>query len=157
MSVRLGDRLPPQVMDLFAPAGRERPEGQCFLLVTVDPDGCPRPCMLSVGDLYPRDDRHLRAGVWPGSRTTANLDDGRPALLVLAAPPDVFHVRLAPVRLPDAPGSPSARFECTVTSVDRDGHEGLPVTRPMWFAARPDMRDEVLAQWRDQHAALLWS
>ncbi|GAA0416683.1 hypothetical protein [Streptomyces luteireticuli] len=155
MSVRIGDRLPPPVLQLFGPAESERPEGQCFLLVTVDVDGCPRPCMLSVGDLCPLDDRRLRAAVWPGSRSTANLDSGRPALLTLAAPPDVFHVRLTPARLPDAPGSPLARFEFTVTGVDRDGHEGMPVTRPMWFAARPDRREDVLALWREQRRVLL--
>ncbi|MGW2598832.1 hypothetical protein [Streptomyces klenkii] len=154
MSVRLGDRLPQSVQQLFAPSERERPEGQCFSLVTVDADGSPRPCMLSVGDLCPIGDRRLRAVVRPGSRTAANLGSGRSALLTLAAPPDVFHVRLTPARLPDAPGSPLARFEFTITSVDRDGHEGLPVTRPMWFAARPGRREDVLALWREQHRVL---
>ncbi|MCD9195160.1 hypothetical protein [Streptomyces albireticuli] len=155
MSVPLGDQLPRSVLRLFTPSERERPEGQCFLLVTVDADGCPRPCVLSVGDLCPIGDRRLRAAVRPGSRTAANLGSGRPALLTSAAPPDVFHVRLAPARLPDAPGSPLARFEFTVVSVDRDGHEGLPVTRPMWFAAHPERREDVLALWREQHRVLV--
>lgn len=150
MSTLVGTSLPAPVLDVLAPEERLRPEGQCILLVTVDPDAQPRPCLLSVGELLAMDDRRLRTAVWPHSRTTANLDRGSPVLLVLAAPPDTFHVRAVPRRLPAAPGSPLARFELDVTSVEVDGHDGLPVTQPMWFAAREDHRAAVLAMWRDQ-------
>lgn len=154
MSTSLGNRLPEPVMNLFAAGEREHAEGQCFILVTVDSDGQARPCLLSVGEMCTTDDRHLRASVWPDSQTTANLDTGNPALLVVAAPPDAFHIRATPQRLPTTPNSSLARFELTVTSVETDAHEGMPVTRPMWFAARDDLREKALAMWRDQHNAL---
>lgn len=156
MSTILGDRLPASVVDLFGIDERARPEGQCFLLITVDTDGQARPCLLSVGEMCTTDDRHLRALVWPTSRTAVNLDSGRPALLVVAAPPDAVHVRVAPRRLSAAPSSSLARFELTVTSVESDAHEGMPVTRPMWFATRDDLQEKVLAAWSCQHDALLY-
>jgi len=154
MSTVVGTTLPGPVLDVLAPEESLRPEGQCIVLVTVDPDGQPRPCLLSVGELLAMDDRRLRTAVWQTSRTTANLDRGSPALLVVAAPPDAFHIRTLPRRLPDAPPSPLARFELDVISVEVDGHDGLPVTQPMWFAAKDGYGPEVLAMWRRQHASL---
>jgi hypothetical protein len=154
MSTLLGNRLPAAVLSILATEARRQPQGQCIILVTVDSDGNARPCLLSVGEMLAVDDRTLRAVVWPGSMTTSNLDRGHPVLFVLAAPPDVFHVRATPTRLPDAPNSSLARFEFAVSSVDVDGHDGMPVTHPMWFAAREDLRDKVLAMWADQVDAL---
>ncbi len=154
MSAPLGDRLPTAVMSALSAAARERPEGQCVILVTVDPEGQARPCLLSVGELLAVDDRKLRAVIWPDSKTTQNLDSGRSALFTLACPPDVFHVRAEPRRLAAAPHSQLARFEFTVCSVEADTHSGMPVTQPMWFAARADLHDSVLVMWASQLDAL---
>ncbi len=148
--------MPPAVLSVFAPEARHRPEGQCVILVTVDPDGQPRPCLLSVGEMLAIDDRTLRAVVWKDSTTTANLDRGRPMLLMVAAPPDVFHVRASPSRLPAAPMSSLARFQLAVSTVEVDAHAGMPVTHPMWFAARPDLAATVLATWSEQLDALTY-
>jgi hypothetical protein len=110
MAKLLGNRLPAAVLSVLAAEARRQPQGQCILLVTVDPDGNACPCVLSVGEILAVDDRTLRAVVWPGGRTTGNFDRGHPALFVFAAPPDVFYARAAPTRLPDAPNSSLARF-----------------------------------------------
>jgi len=154
MAKLLGSRLPAAVLSVLAAEARRQPQGQCIILVTVDPDGNACPCVLSVGEMLAVDDRTLRVVLWPGSTTTGNLDRGHPVLFVFAAPPDVFYVRAAPTRLPDAPNSSLARFEFAVSSVEVDGHDGMPVTHPMWFAAREDLRDEVLAMWANQVDAL---
>lgn len=154
MSTVAGTSLPAPVMNILAPERRARPEGDCLLLVTVDPDGQARPCLLSIGEMLAVDERRLRALVWPDSTTAANLERGSATLFVFAAPPDVFHVRARPRRLPPAPGTSLARFEFDVTSVEVDGHDGMPVTQPMRFAARAGYRDEVLDMWRHQLDAL---
>lgn len=150
MSTLIGDRLPAHVREIFDVTERDRADGQCLLLITVDADGQPRPCLLSVGEMIATDSSTLRALTWPNSQTTANLERGLPVLLVLAVPPDVIHIRAIPSRLPDAPGSTLARFTFTIRTVEVDGHDGLPVTQPMWFAARPDLVDKTLTMWRAQ-------
>lgn len=154
MSSLLGPRLPAKVMALFEESQRANPDGQCLILVTVDPNGSPRPCLLSVGEMLALDDCTLRALVWRDSQTTANLRRGNPALFVLAVPPDAFHVRATPQQLPDAPSSSLARFEFTISSVEIDGHDGMPVAQPMWFTTRDDLRPKVLDMWAEQLEAL---
>jgi hypothetical protein len=153
MSKYVADALPEQVARALQLEG-ERTDGQCFPLVTVDQDGAPRPCLLSVGELLVVDDRRIRAVVWPDSRTTANLDRGGTVLLTCAVPPEVFHLRATPRRLPPAPECSLARFELEITSVEVDEHKGMPVTQPMWFATEPELEDKVRQMWREQHAAL---
>jgi hypothetical protein len=51
MSTVAGTSLPAPVMNILAPERRARPEGDCLLLVTVDPDGQARPCLLSIGEM----------------------------------------------------------------------------------------------------------
>ncbi|WP_433574799.1 hypothetical protein [Nocardia brasiliensis] len=137
-------------MRLFDSVARTRPEGQCFILVTADPDSTPRPCLLSVGEILVTDANHMRIAVWPNSRTTANLNRGTPVLLTCALPPDTFHVRAAPRPMAPVPAAHLVRFELTVTSVEQDVHVGLPVTRPMWFEATPDREAWLLEMWQAQ-------
>ncbi|MFF8430636.1 hypothetical protein ACF07Y_36960 [Streptomyces sp. NPDC016566] len=154
MSKTIGSAIPTAVLDMLTAREGDGAEGPCIIVITVDPDGQPRPCLLSPGELLVVDEQRLRAVVWPGSRTTANLDRGAAVLITVAAPPDVFHLRAVAERLPNAPDSQLARFTFTTTSVERDGHEGLPVTVPMWFAATTEARQEVLAMWEEQQRAL---
>jgi len=143
MSRFIGGAVPASVRQALARDQLSGASGQCIVLVTVDPNNQPRPCLLSVAELSVVDDRHLRAFVWPRTMTTANLDRGSTALFVLAAPPDVFHIRATARRLPDVQQIAQARFEFEVTSVEVDGHEGMPVTQPMSFAATEAFRDSV--------------
>lgn len=154
MSTFVADHLPAGLARLFASEERERAEGQCFILVTADQDYTPRPCLLSIGEILLIDDRHMRIAVWPDSRTTANLQRGNPVLMTCALPPDTFHIRARPRPLPPAPANDLVRFELEVSSVERDGHEGMPVTQPMWFAARDNLRETVREMWRNQVDAL---
>jgi isopentenyl-diphosphate Delta-isomerase len=124
ISVVLGESLPASAITAFAAEESERPGGQCFVLVTVDPDKLARPCMLSIGEVLAIDARRLRIIVWRDSRTTANLDRGDPILLVIAAPPDAFHIHAVPKRLKPRRG---ARWPCSSCSVEVDGHDGMPL------------------------------
>jgi hypothetical protein len=154
MSKLVGDRLPASLMSAVGTSTPTEPSGQCLILVTTDPDGTPRPCLLSVGETLAVDDRHVRVVVWPDSATTRNLDRGGVALLVCAVAPDVFHIRADPVRMAASPQCDLARFELTVRTVEVDHHAGMPVTCPMTFAAVAEASDQVLAMWRTQHEAL---
>ena len=60
MAKSLGDRLPQTVLRAFDGNDLEAKVGPAHLLVTVDPDGSPRPCMLSAGEVLAPDDRRLR-------------------------------------------------------------------------------------------------
>src|SRR4029450_7350934 len=51
MAKLLGDRLPETVLRAFDGHDLEAKVGPAHLLVTVDPDGTPRPRMLSAGEL----------------------------------------------------------------------------------------------------------
>jgi len=154
MSRLVGAAMPPELVAAVGTAAPVEPSGQCLVLVTTDPDGTPRPCLLSVGETLATGEARIRIAVWPDSGTTRNLDRGGVVLLTVAVPPEVFHIRATPVRLSGAPGSDLARFELAVRTVEVDGHAGMPVTAPMTFAAVPEARDEVLAMWRTQHEAL---
>ncbi|MGW4848112.1 hypothetical protein [Nocardia brasiliensis] len=154
MSILIADHLTLDLVRLFEPSERERAEGQCFLLVTTDPDNSPRPCLLSVGEILVTGVDRLRIVVWPNSRTTDNLNRASPVLLTCAIPPDIFHITALPQPLPLVPAAQLARFELTVSRVERDVHEGLPVTQPMWFAATTGREESLLEMWRDQLALL---
>ncbi|WP_285783134.1 hypothetical protein [Microbispora sp. NBRC 16548] len=144
------------MMALLSDDARQQPRGQCLILTTVDADGQPRSCLLSAAELLVVDRQRLRAVVWPDSATAANMGRGSPVLLLIAAPPDVFHIRAEPRRLPSAPASSLARFELLITAVEVDVHAGMPVISVMRFAARPQLSDHILRTWREQHAALVY-
>lgn len=152
MSTLHGNTLPPEVQALFEPVGDV--EGQCFLLATGDPDGTPRPCVLSAAEIAVKDPSTLRLLLWPTSRTTENLARGGTAVLTAVAPPAVFHIRLAPRDLPNTTPSGLSRFELSVTSVESDGHEGMPVVASMRFRVQPELAERTLALWRDQRREL---
>lgn len=154
MSQLLGEVLPPAALKELAPPVIDEAAGQCFVVVTVDPDGTPRPCLLSVGEMRAVSERAIRIAVWPDSATTANLRRSSTVLLVVAAPPDAFHVIAEPRELPTLPDIALARFELTVTSVSVDGHDGAPVSRPMEFRATAAFGPELLASWWAQAAAI---
>ena len=90
MSKPIGERMPTDVLAALDGSDLEAEVGRAYLLVTTDPDGAPRPCMVSAGELLAVDDRRLRVALWPGTRTGSNLARGGPVLLCFVAPGTVL-------------------------------------------------------------------
>jgi hypothetical protein len=151
---RIGDRLPEQILRAFDGEMLARKVGPAYVLLTGDADGTPRPCMLSAGEVLAVDDRHLRVGLWAGTRTTENLARGSSAVLVYVEPELVLYVRALPRTLPAAEGERLARFELEVTEVESDVHPGMPVTQPIAFRAVGRSAEDIAEGWARQLAAL---
>ena len=148
MSTHLGDYLPADFIAALNGRDLERKYGEAYIVLTTDPDGTARPCMLSAGEMLAVDDRTIRIALWPNGRTGANLRRGGRAVICLVAPNLVLYVRgrsreLASNREPEI-----ERFEVSVESVDSDSHEGLPVLHGIAFTSTPEVRATMLGQWR---------
>ncbi len=154
MATLIGDRLPPDLARLFAGDDLPTQVGVAYPLVTVDEPGTPRLSMLSAGELLAVGDRAIRVAMWPNTNTGVNLAAGRPALLCVVRPGSVHYVRGSGVRLEPPPAADVECFELTVTAVEVDGHEGMPVATPITFDTISPSRAEVLEMWRVQLAAL---
>ncbi|GAA4614625.1 hypothetical protein GCM10023195_63910 [Actinoallomurus liliacearum] len=154
MAESLGNRLPDELVQALGDEALVAPDQPAFLLITTDPDGAPRICMLSVGELFVRDERTLRVALWRGTRTARNLGRGGTVLLGAVSPGSVIYVRATPrhLTLPE-PTGPDC-FELTVTGVESDVHVGMPVTSGIMF--RPDEPDRAttLTAWRRQREIL---
>lgn len=154
MSTPLGDRLPPPVTTAFDGEDLRAKVGLGYLLVTVDVDGTPRPCMLSCGEVLAMGDRRLRLAVWPGTHTCVNLDRGTPCLFVFVAKGTVIHVRGRPVSLGALEEHHVECFDVGVSSVERDDHPGMPASDTFRFSVTDRPVGSVVAEWRDRLAAL---
>src|SRR5579875_2470447 len=93
MSTVIGNRMPASVLAAFDGERLGDKIGLGYLLVTSDPDGTPRPCMLSCGELLAPDDRRLRVAVWSGTHTGRNLARGSACLFCYVAEGVVLYVR----------------------------------------------------------------
>lgn len=149
MSKEIGDRLPAEILNAFDGEDLERKVGPAHMLLTVDEDGTPRPCMLSAGELLAVDERRLRIALWPRTRTAANLARGGRAVFCYVAERSVLYVRGPTSRLP-ADGSPLECFELVVESVESDEHAGMPVTSGITFAIERGDPARVVESWRRQ-------
>lgn len=154
MSELVGSRLPREILKALDGETLERKVGPAYLLVTVDADGTPRPCMLSAGEVLALDERRLRFALWSGSRTSENLAGTGRALFCYVAPRSVLYVRGATRALEVAPAVGLECFELAVDSVESDDHAGMPVTTGISFAVERDDPADVVAAWRRQLAAL---
>jgi hypothetical protein len=152
MATHIGDRLPDDLVALFDGTGLAAKVGPAYPLITVDSSGAPRLSMLSAGELLAMSDRTVRIGLWPGTNTGENLASGREALLCFVEPGSVRYVRGTAVRLAGPEGVDC--FELAVRSVESDSHDGMPVTTGITFDIVRPSRDEVLAAWQRQLAAL---
>jgi flavin reductase (DIM6/NTAB) family NADH-FMN oxidoreductase RutF len=154
MSKYLGERLPREVVNALDGRDLDGKYGETYLLLTADPEGAPRPCMLSAGEMLAIDDRKIRVALWPNGHTGANLRRGAQVVICFVAPNMVLYIHgrakeLAPGRDPEI-----ERFEIAVSSVDSDSHEGLPVLHGIAFTSAPDVRRTMLEQWRKVLSAL---
>ncbi|MGH7907291.1 MAG: hypothetical protein ACREP6_11755 [Candidatus Binataceae bacterium] len=148
MSQHLGDKLPPDFLSALDGRDLARKFGQTYILLTADPGGLPRPCMLSAGELLALDERTIRAALWPGGKTGANLRrDGR-IVICFVAPGVVLYVRGGATALGPCSNPDIERFQIKVDSVESDAHEGLPVVSGIVFTAAGDeVRRKMLDGW----------
>jgi hypothetical protein len=154
MSKLIGDRLPASVREAFDGTALKDRVGPAYLVVTPDPDGTPRPCMLSAGEVLAVDDRTLRFALWPGSRTSENLARGVPTLFCYVVPGEVLYLRGQSRSLEPAPGSKLERFEIAVTAIESDMHRGMPVTAGLRFEPAAMEPSELAEAWERQIEAL---
>lgn len=103
-------------------------------LLTVDPDGFPRVCMLSRGELWPEGDDLVV--VLAARRASANLERSRRATLLVVEEKQLVYVRLA------ASGARRAESGVLVARLVAEGVEedgvGVPL-HPMTFTSTQDL------------------
>jgi hypothetical protein len=154
MSKVISDRLPEEITSAFDGRDLESKIGPAHLLVTVDEDGTPRPCMLSAGEVLATADDRLRVILWTGSTTCRNLARGGAVLFCYVVGSDLYYVKGVPTALPQASSSKLERFEIAVQAVESDKHEGMPVTAGITFGIGDLDAAKVAAGWERQLAAL---
>jgi hypothetical protein len=154
MSKLVGDRMPEQVMQALDGASLEDKVGSAYLLVTRDPDGAPRPCMLSAGELLAVDSRRLRVALWPGTHTGENLAGGGPALFCFITAGTVLYLKGEPRALLGDARDGIDGFEIEITSVESDAHPGLPVTGGLTFGVEGIDLGDLVERWRSRLATL---
>jgi len=154
MSQITGAEVPDRVARLFDGRDLAGKLGLGFLLVTVDPDGRPRPCQLSAGEVLVTGSRAVRLGVWAGTSTARNLAAGSAVLVCVIVPGTVCYLRgrARPLQVPEE--LRLAGFELAVESAETDSHPGLPVTSGIRFEVTDPDPGTVLAGWADQLAAI---
>ena len=135
---------------MFDGANLEEKVGLGFLLISVDEDGSPRPCMLSVGEVLVTDSRTVRLGLWPGTRTVTNLARGGSTLFCFVTAGAVTYVGSHARPLQEPADATVSCFELSVDSVSTDLHAGMPVTAGITFAVEEPAFATVLSSWAGQ-------
>lgn len=153
MSTVVGTRLPGEILDRFNGNHLEDKVGLAYLLVTSDPDGTPRPCMLSAGEVLAPDDGHLRLALWH-SHTAENLSRGASCLFCYVAEGVVLYVRGRPASLGEIEGLDVECFEVEVSSVESDVHPGMPTADTIRFRIEEPSLSEVIREWQDRLSRL---
>jgi len=154
MSKVIGDQVPDVVASTFDGTDLAGKLGLGFVMVTVDPDGQVRPCMLSAGELLVVDRRTVRMGLWAGSSTSRNLTAGSSVLFCHVAEGVVFYLRGTAHPLAADPAAGLDCFELRVDRVETDSHDGLPVTSGITFTVVDPDPPAVLAMWERQLAVI---
>ncbi|MGH2540820.1 MAG: hypothetical protein ACRDGK_09885 [Actinomycetota bacterium] len=154
MTKPIGDRMPEEVVQAFDGRDLDRKIGPAYVLVTVDPSGAPRPCMLSAGEILAVDDRRLRVALWPKTHTVQNLEAGGPILFCYVAPDTVVYVRGRARSLGQDDATKLVRFEIEVESVESDTHAGMPVTQTITFSIGSADPAEIVRSWDRQVESL---
>jgi hypothetical protein len=128
--------------------------GNTYLLLTASEAGWPHVAMLSVGEVLAVDESALRLGLWPGTRSTGNLERSGIGLLLAVLPPATYHVRLRVTTLGEVPVGDRrlAVFAAAVEDVLEDVVTYARVTEGIRFELADPPR--VLAHWTAAIAAL---
>jgi hypothetical protein len=150
----LGSALPADLAEALD--GRRLAErvGDTYLLLTTSEEGWPHVAMLSAGEVLAVDAASLRLGLWPESRSTANLRRSGQAVLMAVRPPATYHVRLRAGDLGDVPVEDRslAVFEAAIEDILEDVVGYARVTEAIRFELADPPR--VLAHWEAAIAAL---
>ena len=154
MSTKVGDRLPEQVVLAFDGDRLSEKVGLGYLLVTPDPDGTPRPCMLSCGEVVAVDDRRLRLALWSGTHSSANLSRGAPFLFCFVAPGSVLYLRGTPAGLGTLERHHVDCYDLVVSSVESDDHPGMPASDTFRFVVTGRPVASVVAEWEERLDAM---
>ena len=154
MSTALGDRMPDPVMAAFDGERLEEKVGLGYLLVTCDPDGSPRPCMLSCGELLAPDDRRLRVALWSGTHTSENLSRGSACLFCYVEEGIVLYMRGSPRHLGALERHQVECFDIDISSVESDDHPGMPAAGTFRFTVTGQSVQSVVTEWQERLAAL---
>ena len=154
VSTALGDRLPDAVTTAFDGEHLEEKVGLGYLLVTSDPDGSPRPCMLSCGELLAPDDRRLRVALWIGTHTCENLARGATCLFCYVAEGIVLYMRGTARHVGVLERHHVDCFDIDVSSVESDDHPGMPAAGTFRFTVTGQPLESVVAEWQERLAAL---
>lgn len=141
-------------METFDGKGLAGKIGLGYLLVTSDPDGQPRPCMLSCGEILAVDGRRLRLALWQGTGTSGNLSRGSSCLFCYVAEGTVLYVRGLPASLGSLEAHHLDCFDVHVSSVESDDHPGMPATDTFRFSLTSQSVDSVVGEWEERLAAL---
>ena len=114
--------------------------GETALLVTVDPTGAPHVALLSAGEVAVTGPETIHFALWPASRTTSNLADGREGLLVMVHDGGLCRVTLRARRLTDIvrPWGTRACLQASVVAVADDRVGYATVTAPIAFKVRDE-------------------
>ena len=154
MPKSLGRSLPEPLRKLLDGSDLAGRVGLTWLLVTVAEDGWPHVAMLSVGEVLAAGPESLRLALWPGSRTTANLERTGFGLLMAVVGSTTYHVRLQSRRGADLSvrRRPRAYFAASVVEVLEDVVGYATVTNGIGF--RLNQPEEVLADWEAAVAGL---
>lgn len=145
--------LPPEIVRRLDGGRPMGDAGEALVVSTVDAAGWPHAAHLSEGEVLVLGPTSLRACMWPGSTTTANLRrDGR-CTLSLVSGGAVVEARLRTEEAPAPAGAPElAYFRATVESVRVHRAKYAEVTAGVAYRLRNPA--EVHARWAAQIDAL---
>ncbi len=144
MTEFLSDRMPKACVEAFDGHDLEHKLTDAYPVLSTDPDGAPRVCMLSAGEILAVDDRTLRLALWEGTHSAANLGRNPRVVICFVAPHTVLYIRGTPRRLAASPEARLERFEIRVERVDSDEHEGMPVSHGIKVSAEARTSASVL-------------
>lgn len=154
MSKLIGDRLTDDFLDAFGGRNLAGQVGLAYLLISTDEDNTPRPCMLSAGEVLVPNDRTIRVGLWPGTRTAKNLSRGERVLFCYVAARTVLYAKGRSVRLSRSDHPKLEGFDIKVDTVESDIHPGMPVKETIAFDIEGIDLNRILEQWARQTEAL---
>jgi hypothetical protein len=145
--------LPGAVVGLLDGADLDARVGLAIELITVDVDGWPRVALVSAGEVLAMGPATVALALWPGSRTTANLERAGRALLAFVDGGAAWRIALDARRVADVE-APERRavFAARVADVRRDEVANARLTSGITFEL-PD-RSEVLGRWRSTLTAI---
>jgi flavin reductase (DIM6/NTAB) family NADH-FMN oxidoreductase RutF len=145
----VGEKMPVQCIEALDGRNLERKFGRGYIVITVDANGAPRPCMLSAGEMLAIDERTVRIALWKDTHTARNLRRGSPIVICYVAPNSVFYLKGRPAAvLTPSNEPPVERFEIAIEAVESDMHEGFPVTDGIRFTCEEHLRSKWLAHWQ---------